>query len=306
MNPHSGNRSAARQWESLKPEIDALIGEYTLFHTERPGHATELTRDALQNGFTRIISMGGDGTHYEVVNGFFQNELPVNPEASLAILPIGTACDLRKTLRLPKPTESIEYLNDPEPTPMDVGKVTSTDPDGNEVTRYFLTAVHIGLGGLVCLRVNQRTKRFGGFITFLLGLISARIEFRCPEMTVEYNGKTIKGTMIEVVAANGQFDGGGMTVAPRCKLNNGLLELYTIGKMGPLDSILSLPRIYKGTQDQHPDVHYTRTPAVSVTTTSETPTWVSPDGEVSGQLPAKITILPKALKMVMGKNPPLV
>lgn len=304
MNPHSGNRRATRQWQELKPAIDALIGDYTIFETERVGHATQLTREALEQGYTRIVSMGGDGTHYEVVNGFFKNDIPINVAASMAILSIGTACDLRKTLRLPKPNESIEYLADPRPVPMDVGKVTSTDPDGNPVTHYFLTAIHIGLGGLVCVHVNRRSKMFGGFMTFLLGVISARLEYTCPEMTVEYDGKKVTGEMLEVITANGQFDGGGMTVAPRCKLNNGLLELYTVGKMNTFDSLRNLPRIYKGTQDEHPAVTYDR--SAKFTISANAPVWVSPDGEISGQLPATVEILPKALNMVMGANPPLV
>lgn len=303
MNPQSGNRRATKLWESLKPAIDDLVGDYTIFHTERPGHATELTRNALRNGFTRIVSMGGDGTHYEVVNGFFENDTPINPSASMVILPLGTACDLRKTLRLPNPHESIDYLTSPNPVPMDVGKVISTTPNGTQTTHYFLTAVHIGLGGLVGVHTNRRSKRLGGFLTFLIGVITARLEYRCPEMTVEYDGKTVKGTMLEVIAANGQYDGGGMTVAPRCKLNNGLLELYTIGKMNPIDSITNLPRIYKGTQDEHPAVGYDRTSRVTISASA--PTWVSPDGEISGQLPATIEIVPKALNMVMGPNPPL-
>ena len=306
MNPQSGNRRSIKQWDTFKPAIDKHVGEHTMLHTERPGHATTLTRDALNDGHTRIVSVGGDGTHYEVVNGFFENHTPINPEASMAILPIGTACDLRKTLRLPEPDESIEYLTDPNPVAMDLGKVISTDSDGNEVTHYFLTAVHIGLGGLVGVHVNRRTKLFGGFITFLLGVITARLEYRCPEMTATFDDQTVTGTMLEVIAANGQYDGGGMTVAPRCQLNNGQLELYTVARMNFPDTLRNLPRIYKGTQDQHPDVGYYRTPEVTVSTTATTPIWVSPDGEISGQLPATITTLPNALNMVMGPNPPLV
>jgi diacylglycerol kinase (ATP) len=305
MNPQSGNRHANSQWDQLEPRIDELVGDYAVFNTEGPGHATELTRDALREGYTRVVSTGGDGTHYEVVNGFFVDDAPVNPDASMAILPIGTACDLRKTLRLPKPTDSIDYLTNPDPIPMDVGKVISTDPDGNAVTNYFLTSVHIGLGGLVCLHVNRRSKRLGGFMTFLLGVITARLEYRCTEMTVSFDGQTVTGSMLEILVANGQYDGGGMTVAPHCELNNGQLELYTIARMNIPDTIRNLPRIYKGTQDEHPDVGYFRTPEVEITTAAETPIWVSPDGEISGILPAKISILPQALKMVMGQNPPL-
>ena len=67
--------------------------------TEYPEHGIELTQEALWNGFTRIVSVGGDGTHYEVLNGFFdgakffrvlpgfvvQFGLPADPEAAASI-----------------------------------------------------------------------------------------------------------------------------------------------------------------------------------------------------------------------------
>lgn len=304
MNPESGNHRALKQWKHLKPKIDTLLGDYTLLQTERPGHATDLVRQALKDAHTRIVSLGGDGTAYEVVNGFFENDALINPNASMAILPIGTACDLRKTLRLPKPNESIDYLVDPNPVPMDVGKVISTDSVGAPMTRYFLTAVHIGLGGLVAVHVNRRSKRLGGFATFLLGILSALVEYTCEEMEVTIGGEAISKPMLEVIAANGEYDGGGMTVAPKCKLNNGQLEIFTIGEMSVLDSIRNLPHIYKGTQDTHPNCDYFRSPRVEIRSNKEV--WVSPDGEIAGQLNATVSIVPKALNMVMGPNPPLV
>lgn len=303
MNPHSGNRRARRQWERLKPEIDALLGEYALFETERADHATDLVRKALHQGYTRIVSLGGDGTHYEVVNGFFENDSPINPEASMAILPIGTACDLRKTLRLPKPKESIGYLANPNPVRMDVGRVRSMGEDGAPMTRYFLTAVHIGVGGLVAVHVNRRSKRLGGFMTFLLGVLSARAEYKCAEMTVTAGERVIKKSILEVIAANGQFDGGGMTVAPNCLLDDGQLEVFTLGEMSLVDTVLNLPRLYKGTQDKHPNCDYFR--AESVDIRSNNKIWVSPDGEIAGQLNATIDLVSRGLLMVMGPNPPI-
>lgn len=304
LNPNSGNRRALRQWDRLKIRIDELLGEFTTFETNQPGHATELCRKALNDGYTRIISAGGDGTHYEVVNGFFKDDTPLNPEASIAVLPVGTACDLRKTLDLPKPAASIKYLADPNPSTIDVGKLTSTNPDGSTSTHYFLTAVHIGLGSLTANIVNDSSKRLGGFATFLLGVLQARLKYRCPELKICYNDQIVTKSTLEVYAANGKFDGGGMNIAPKATLNDGLLDLYIIGNMGIAATLQNLPRIYKGTQDQHPDVDYAQTKKIEIT--SKESIWVSPDGEIAGQLPATIEILPNALKIVTGPNPPLI
>ncbi|MCH7926247.1 MAG: acylglycerol kinase family protein, partial [Planctomycetes bacterium] len=73
------------------------VGNCEFLETEHPGHAIELTRTALQSGHDRIISVGGDGTHHEVVNGFFEEgsvASPINPQAVLAGIAAAINADL--------------------------------------------------------------------------------------------------------------------------------------------------------------------------------------------------------------------
>ena len=121
-------------------------------------------------------------------------------------------------------------------------------------------------------------------MTFLLGVLSARAEYTCAEMEVTAGERIIKKPMLEVIAANGQFDGGGMTVAPNCLLDDGQLEVFTLGELSLFDTVLNLPRLYKGTQDKHPNCDYFRAEAVDIRCNEEV--WVSPDGEIAGQLDA--------------------
>ena len=304
INPRSGNGRAGRQWSQLESEIRGRVSEYKVFHTERPGHATELTRQALHEGYERIVSAGGDGTHYDVVNGFFEDLAPINPEASMAILAIGTACDLRKTYCVPKGAEALPFVTAGQVVPIDVGRVTATNDDGTTIVRHFNTAAHIGLGGVVGEHTNRRSKALGGFMTFLLGVITARIEYSPKEMTVDIDGELFSDTLMEVIVANGFYDGGGMHVAPHGLLDDGLFEVYTVGEMGPIASLVNIPRMYRGTQDAHPALRYRR--GKRVTVSSPERVVVSPDGELAGVLPATLEIVPRAIRVVMGPNPRVV
>jgi len=301
LNPRSGNGRAARQWSELEHEVRSRVSDYKVFQTEHPGHATELTRQALHEGFERVVSCGGDGTHFEVVNGFFEDLAPINSEASMAILAIGTACDLRKTYCVPKGRDALPFITADGVVPIDVGRVTATDEKGGKLVRHYNTAAHIGLGGVVGEHTNRRSKALGGFMTFLLGVITARIEYSPKEMMVEIDGESYSDKLMEVIVANGFYDGGGMHVAPRGVLDDGLFEVYTIGEMGPIASLLNIPRMYRGTQDAHPAVRYRR--GKRVTVRSEERVVVSPDGEVAGVLPATLEIVPKAIRAVLGPNP---
>src|SRR5690349_11127836 len=90
VNPSAGNRRTVY-----------LPAGARILQTERPGHATELTRQAIKSGSTTIIAVGGDGTINEVVNGFFEDEQPISAEVALAVIPQGTGSDFRRVLNLP-------------------------------------------------------------------------------------------------------------------------------------------------------------------------------------------------------------
>ncbi len=317
LNPRSGNGRAERQWRALEPRVRTMLGNVEVFRTERSGHGTELTRQALRDGFDRIISAGGDGTNFEVINGFFDGLTPVRPEASLALLPVGTASDLRKTYGVGTAETAARLLGSTRVVPIDVGRLESTADDGSRMTRYFNTAVHMGLGSLVNEHVNRRSKALGGFLTFVLGVITARLAYTELEMTVEVDGvpedtggspmrsgsssQTFTDTYLEVIVAKGFYDGGGMHVAPRGQLDNGLFEVYLIGKLGPVASLLNIPRMYRGTQDAHPAVKYLRAKRVRVTCAQRVN--AGPDGEVTGHLPATLEVVPRAVLAVTGPNP---
>ncbi|MFO7775064.1 MAG: acylglycerol kinase family protein, partial [Candidatus Hydrogenedentota bacterium] len=99
-NPGAGGGRVKREWDELETRLRSVAPRPTILTTRYPGHATALTREALYDGYDRIVSVGGDGTHHEVVNGFFWDGASINPEAALAPLPLGTGSDLVRTIGL--------------------------------------------------------------------------------------------------------------------------------------------------------------------------------------------------------------
>lgn len=306
LNPQSGNGRAGQQWAELETKVREEVGELDVFLTGHPGHATELAAQALDEGYTRIVSCGGDGTHFEIVNGFFRGGQPINPAAELALFPLGTGSDLPRTLRIPRDAEAaIPFLTSESVVASDIGRLTSIDEaTGEPRSCYFLTACHIGFGGAVNEYVNTHSKALGGRITFFIALLAVGATFRPVRMRIECDGESFEEELIEIFAANGQFDGGGMKVGPYAKLNSGEFEIYTIPKMGIVSSLLNVPRLYRGTQDEHPDVR--RFQGKKLTVDADERILATPDGEVAGCLPATIEIVPQAVRLVTGPNPPVV
>ncbi len=102
VNPGSANGQTGRKWPELAGKISRAVGDFGHQFTERPMHAAELARDALERGYECIVAVGGDGTINEVVNGFFRDgeERALNPSAALGVIPRGTGGDFRTHVRL--------------------------------------------------------------------------------------------------------------------------------------------------------------------------------------------------------------
>ena len=120
------------------------------------GDATTLTREGLINGYQKIIGVGGDGTINEIVNGFFEDNHLINPDAILSIIMTGTGSDFRKTVGVSKDiNKAIDQLAFGTIKKIDVGKLTYTSLDNQEKTTYFDNIASFGMSGLVNNLVNS-------------------------------------------------------------------------------------------------------------------------------------------------------
>lgn len=303
VNPHSAHQRTGRRWPRLEAAIRAQLGEVTVFHTERPRHGTELTRAALHDGFTRIVSVGGDGTHFEVANGFFDGHTAINPDAVMAVLPHGTGSDLPRTLGLPRSFHgALPFVSTGRVLTADLGRLTCPGFDGVENTHVFQNTCHIGIGAEVGDRVNRSTKAFGGFGSFFWSVLRTLPGYRDRHMCIEVDGVRYEQVVKELIVAKGRYDAGGMHVAPHARLDNGLFDIYIIGRVTLGETLRNLHLIYRGEMSQRPDlVRYLRGRTVRVW--SDTPTKAAIDGEVPGGVPATLEVVPAALKIVVGRLP---
>ena len=297
VNPYSGNGRTARKWPELAALIEDQIGPFEFLRTQQAGDATGLVRQALRDGYDRIVSVGGDGTHHEVLNGFFDGLLPINPRAALAILPMGTGSDLARTLHIPKGRKAVPHLVSDRVVAADLGRVSFTLPGGGQKFLYFINTCHIGFGGAVVYYVNNRSKQYGGLFTSLWGALRPLFRYRCPFVELDIDGMQLDQVCRDIIIANGQYDGGGMHVAPHAQIDNGKFEVFVVGDTSPWYIFARLYKIYLGRIMDYPDkIKYFE--AARITARSSEQVLITLDGEQPGQLPAAIEMMPRALRIV--------
>ena len=297
VNPHSANGSTRKRWpEYLKRLRDEGYFIDSAF-TSGPGDATQITQNALVRGFTRIISVGGDGTMNEVVNGFFSNDQLVNPHAELAIFSHGTGCDFIRTLKIPKGIDGfLEVLKLGRKRMIDVGEVLFYDNNGQHLHRYFLNVADVGLGGETVARVNQQSKLLGGKLSFLIGSVLSIFRYRNKVMSCEIdNNQIFNGRLNSIMVANGRYIGGGMMIAPQADLEDGYFDVVLLGDFSTWTLLRHIPKIYRGTHLKIPGVILHR--GRSVVITSDERILLDIDGEQPGQGPIQVRLNPGILRL---------
>lgn len=299
VNPHAGNGATGREWPRISALAAEILGPFAAVLTSGPGDATRMTREHLLAGASRIVCVGGDGTLNEVVNGFIQDDRPVRPEAVLGFVPNGTGCDFCRSMPIPTELEaSLATIRQNAVRSLDLGKVRFRDHQGGSCSRYFHNIASFGLGGEVVERVNRTSKAWGPFLTFIWGTLASLCAYEGKRIRLQVDDREVQGcTVLNVAVANGRYHGGGMLVAPRALADDGLFHVTVIGTM-PLPLVLwHIPKLYLGGIERIRRVHFQT--GRKVTAASDQRVLLDVDGEQPGTLPAEVTLLPGALRMIM-------
>lgn len=298
INPASANGATGKRWPEMA-EIIAREGLSFVYRlTEGPGHATEIARNYLEDGFDLIIAVGGDGTTNETINGFFdQHGKAIRPEAAVSFISGGTGKDLIRTIGIPAATaEAARHIIKASPRPVDLGKVSYVNNKGEPATRYFINVAGLGLDGATVDRVNRTSKALGGFISFLWATVATLLLYKNQKMNIVVDGVQICDEPVTVVVfGNGRYFGSGMCVAPHAEVDDGLFDVVILRDLSKVNLLASLPSVYKGTHLSHPRITSLRGKTIKVTADGEA--LLDLDGEQPGRAPVEIEILPGAINL---------
>ena len=285
-----------RSWPKLRPVFEQHLGPVDVRFTTAPNHATQLTREALSDGADLVVGMGGDGTLNEVVNGFLADGKAVSADAALALCPLGTGGDFRRTAAIPaSPREAIAAIAQRPLRRVDACRVLLRGYDGATVERYFINTTSFGMGGEVAVTAkNNFLTRHSGKGAFLWATISSFLSYGAKQVQLEFDSVEEEPVRImEVALGNGAYQGGGMMICPLAKLDSGSMEISVVTEIGIFGFLAALPYLYSGKAYSHPKCRHYR--ALHVKADSTELVAVEIDGEAIGSLPLEAKILPSAI-----------
>jgi YegS/Rv2252/BmrU family lipid kinase len=264
--------------------------------TEAPGHAIELARAAAKNGYDMVVSVGGDGTINEIVNGLYASGNI--KDATLGIVSTGTGSDYIRTIGIPRRyEEACQCLLKPRKLTVDLG-VVEYSSNGQKAERLFVNFAGMGFDAEIVRRTTQQFKALGSLPAYLMGLLTTLVSYRNRDISLTVDGETVAQRVCTVVMNNGRYGGGGMFTAPDASINDGYFDVLIVGDMSKPDLLWSLPRIYKGTHLTHPKVTMKKAKEIEIQSFGGR-MQLQADGELLGQVPARFRILPSALNVII-------
>jgi diacylglycerol kinase (ATP) len=304
VNPRSGKGRTAREWPEIESALKTVYEDITVAITARRGEATGYVRNALQEGYGEVIAVGGDGTINEAINGFFDEEGPIAPDAVFGFVTSGTGGDFRKTFRLPTGWRpAVAHLKSAEIRAVDVGRVSCLERSGRPAVRHFINIASFGLSGAVVDSVNRAriAKLFGGPFAFAFHSALDMLAYRDRAVRLHVDAELDEIVSISTVAiANGRYFGGGMQVAPHAEPDDGLFDVIIMEGTSKGQAMAELKLLYTGEHLDRPYVRALRGRRILAAPVAETggvPVLIELDGESAGRLPATFEILRRALRL---------
>lgn len=302
VNPVAGSGKGLTDWPIISKLLRDNHISFDFAFTEKKYHATELTVEAVNNDYKKIIVIGGDGTIHEVVNGLFIQKKVETTGVLLSVIAVGTGNDWIRMFGIPrKYTEAIQAILKENSFLQDVGRVTYYESMYHQ-HRYMANVAGIGFDASVNRRYN-RLKEEGKYNKWLYiySLFKAVFSYRSTKVGVYVDGTKVVDSMVYSAAVGiGKYNGGGMQQVPDAIADDGLFDITVIKKISRLTILLHLRALYNGRIYHVPQALFYRGRRIKIT--SDPPIAIEVDGEALGCSEFTFEIIEKAVKVVVGEN----
>lgn len=269
--------------------------EYEILVTTRRGHAREMA-DALRDKQVKLISVGGDGTINEVLNGINGSK-----SVALGVLPVGSGNDFARQLHIYRSTDNIlnNLLHSGTIRPIDFGRTKLTTSSGEVIHRSFACSCGIGFDAYVAY-LSNKNKKFTGLLLYLVSVFEALKSYDNFNTKAVIDGRELESANLLLAIGNGKTSGGGFKLTPRSEMDDGLLDICLVDALTRRQIFTKLPLAVKGKHLPLKEASYVNFTQASLQ--FDRPVFVHLDGEVIDDVTsAEISIVKDGINVIYPK-----
>jgi YegS/Rv2252/BmrU family lipid kinase len=286
-NPLAGGGRTGRALPRVRQELTRLGLAHRLAETRDLPHARALARAAADGG-EPAVAFGGDGLIGAVADALRGGD------GVMGVLPGGRGNDFVRALGIPlDPVAACAVLASGQPRALDLG-----DVDGHG----FIGIASCGFDS-DANRIANQARLIRGSLVYAYGALRALAHWHAATFTVAIDGgrsRTVSG--YTVAAANSRSYGGGMQLAPAADLDDGQLDVVIIHELSRARFLTLMPTVFTGTHVNQPVVEVVRARTIEIA--ASRPFQVYADGDPIAELPARISVLPGAMRVIVPAAAP--
>jgi YegS/Rv2252/BmrU family lipid kinase len=280
VNPSSGRGRGASLLPEVERELDKRRLTFRTVVTRSLEHGVEEVLVAADANEVPVV-MGGDGLIGQAGGALARSGVP------LGIIPGGRGNDLARVLGIPSdPYGAVAVLAAGNEREIDVGEVNG---------RRFLGIASTGIDS-EANRIANRARLVRGSLVYLYAVLRALVAWRPATFTITLDEERLRMKGYAVAVANSRAYGGGMLLAPAAQLDDGVLDVVLTAHHGKLRALANLPKVFKGTHVDVPEVSIHRAARVEISASRNFEVYA--DGEHLTDLPATLRVLKRSLRVI--------
>ena len=287
FNLWAGHGFAKKILADLQTSLESQAFTFDLVMTTAPGNGTQIVAEADFENYDGIIAAGGDGTLFEVINGYYGN--PSKKRPPIGVIPVGTGNAFVRDMQLHDHDwqQAIDIISGGITRPCDVGRFETESK-----TWYYLNI--LGLGLVADIGATASKLKIFGNVSYTLGTFYHLMKLNPYQVTLVLDGERIERENIFVEVSNTRYTAN-FLMAPNAKTDDGLLDVTILGPKSRIGLMRSFPKILTGDHLAMPEVETWQARDISIET--NIPKILTPDGELMGSTPLSIHCLHKDIQV---------
>lgn len=298
INPTSGMGKAKQNWKKINDLINKYEFDYEYKFSEYSKHETELVKEAIRKGYRKIISIGGDGTLFNILNGVMTQEY-INPlDIEIGVIPIGTGNDWTRSHKIPRNFEkAIQIIKEGKTVQQDVGYIELLNENKSA---YFNILAGSGFVGHVVHKTNKIKKV--GPLAFALGTLLSLAGHKLNTLKIHINDEIIDTKSLLTIVGNLKYTGGGMQLTKNPNSLDGLLDVTIARHINKPTIVGNIFNLFNGKIVNHRLVSNYKTDKLKIEIEDNSDSFVIADGEMLGKGGYQVELIPLAVTYIVPKN----
>ena len=294
INPKSGKGITTSKLNIIKNKVLAQIDNFDYVITKSKEDIIHQTQKALEEGNEQIIAVGGDGTIHQVVNGFFNSNKLINPEASLMVTNGGTGSDFYKTVSSSR--NWYDLLTNSQIKEVDLG-IINFDDNHHE---YFINMASFGISATIVNKKEELPSWIPSGLSYIIPTLQSFTSLKNYNVKIITEEQEFSEEVLGIFVCKGMYAGGGMKFGSNSNINDGLFDITILKEMPRLDLVKNFSKIYNGIPKSNDQIIRVKTKSLSIQSQYKLPSEV--DGESFNKNNIHIDCQNKALKVCYPRD----